>query len=172
MFFYRVLPPLPIALLLQQPKGNEDWKASSHFFMHTYNSAELPSSEEYSQERVTQSISTGAGCRAYMNVTTTKCSVRYQINQRQWQNLNFNCLPFMSWSASQLSSFLLPSPEMLTSRALLKDDLFTHIPFYVFEVCPLLSQGAIGRGEKNESFSRSPNTRTQAVLAVNGQSMQ
>lgn len=36
---------------------------------------------------------------------------------------NFNCLPFMSWSAPQLSSFLLPSPEMLTSVS----DLFTHI---------------------------------------------
>lgn len=65
---------------------------------------------------------------------------------------NFNCLPFMSWSAPQLSSFLLPSPEMLTSVS----DLFTHISFYVFEVCPLLSQGAIEKGEKNESFSRSP----------------
>lgn len=93
MSFYRVLPPLPTALLLQQAEGNEDWKTDSHFFMHTYNSAELSSSQEYSEERVTQSISTGAGCRAYMSVTTTKCSVlgslrvRYQVNQRQWQNL-------------------------------------------------------------------------------------
>lgn len=53
MSFYRVLPPLPTALLLQQAEGNEDWKTDSHFFMHTYNSVELSSSQEYSEESYT-----------------------------------------------------------------------------------------------------------------------
>lgn len=160
MPFNRVLPPLPVALLLQQAEGNQDWKTSSNFSMHTFNCAESSSIQEYSEEIVTQSIATAAGCRAYMSVTTIKCQfwgTGESGTRSAWDNgRTFNCVPFMSWSAPQLSSFLLPSPKMLTSGALLKDDLFPHNLFYVFEVCSLLSQGATGSEEKNESFSRSP----------------
>lgn len=86
----------------------------------------------------------------------------------------YNCVPFMSWSAPHLSSFLLPSPEMLPSGALLKDDLFTHILFYL-KFAPYFLKRPLEVERKINPFLslQSSNTRTiQAVLAVNGQSKQ
>lgn len=91
MPFYWVLPPLPVALLVQQAEGNQDRKTSSNFLMHTFNCAESSSIQEYSEEITihcnNSRMQSLHECDYYRVSVLGNLRVRCQVSQGQWQNL-------------------------------------------------------------------------------------